>query len=274
MKKILLIILLFVLNFLPVFARADRMSAEYLRSKKHFSIMNPVAESAAQKIIKKALKKEVGNGDYKVKFSAYTLSSLRKGIFKSIQILGRDLDVENIPVPYIKVRTITDYNWIDITEKPPKIKSDMIFAYEMELTEKSINKALEHKNYQKILENLNKKAYPLFTMHNVRVKIRHNKLLVIMEYSLPLASVKKKKSFMVSTSFKVDEGKIIATDIGIDNVYGNLPLEKVTNLINLVNPLSFTMDQLNENNCKAKIENVKIIDDIILVNGKIFIEKR
>ena len=96
MKKFLLITLIFVLNLLPVIAKTDRMSAEYLKNKRHFAIMNPIAESTAQKIIKKALRKEVGEGDYKVKFSAYTLSSLRKGIFKSIEIQGKDLEIELI----------------------------------------------------------------------------------------------------------------------------------------------------------------------------------
>ena len=275
MKKILaLIISILIINTMPVFAKTDRTSAEYLKNKKHFALMNPIAESTAQRILKKALKKEVGDGDYKVKFSAFTLSSLRKGIFKSIEIQGKDLEIEEIPVQYIKVKTLTDYNWIDITEKPVKIKSDMIFGYEMELTEKSINKALEKKDYQKVLENLNKKAYPLFTMHDVRVRIRHNKVHIIMDYSLPLSSSKKKKSFMVSTNFKVDNGKIKATNIGIDNAYGNLPLDKVTNLINLINPLSFTLAELNENNCKGQVENVKIDDNIIQINGKIFIEKK
>ena len=273
MKKFLLITLIFVLNLLPVIAKTDRMSAEYLKNKRHFAIMNPIAESTAQKIIKKALRKEVGEGDYKVKFSAYTLSSLRKGIFKSIEIQGKDLEIEDIPVPSINVKTQTDYNWIDITEKPAKIKSDMIFNYDMELTEKSINKALQQKDYQKTLDNLNKKAYPLFTMHDVRVKIRHNKVHIIMDYSLPLATNKKKKTFVVSTNFKVENGKIKASNIGFDNSYGNLPLDKVANLINLINPLSFTLDQLKENNCKALVENVKIDDNIIQVNGKIFIEK-
>ena len=51
---------------------------------------------------------------------------------------------------------------------------------------------------------------------------------------------------MVSSNFKVDNGKIKATDIGFDNSYGKLPLEKVTNLVNLIDPLSFTLGELCE----------------------------
>ncbi len=77
---------------------------------------------------------------------------------------------------------------------------------------------------------------------------------------------------MVSTNFNVVNGIIKARDIGIDKAYGNLSLEKVTNLINLLDPLSFTIDLVNVRKCKGKIENVKIEDNIFQINGKMFVE--
>lgn len=273
MKKILLIILLFVLNFLPVFAKTDRTSAEYLKNKKHLSVMNPVAESTAQRIIAKILKKKVGGGDYKVRFSAYTLSSMRKGIFKSIEVQGTDLRVEDIPVPFIRAWSLTDYNWVDITDDPIKVKTDMAFEYYMELTEDSINSALAQKSYQEILDNLNKLAYPLFTMQEVKVRVLNNQLYIAMYFILPLSSNKNQKKFIVSTDFYVNDGKIGVSNINIVGNYKNISLEKVANLINIINPVSFTLRLLKENHCKGRVENVKIVDDIIQINGKIYIEK-
>lgn len=274
MKKGLLILLIMNFLLLSVSAKTDKDSVEYLKNKKHFSIVNPFIEGVVQKVIKKTLKKEIGEGSYRIKFDGYTFSSMKKGIFKNLEIIGKNLTIEEIPIPYLKLKTLTDYNWIDFNEEPIKIKSDIVFAYEIEITEKSINQALKQDNYQKTLEKLNKRAYPLFTMHDVRVRIKHNKVHIIMDYSLPLASNKKRKTFMVSTNFQVDNGKIKASNIGIDNSYGNLPIDKVTNLVNLIDPLSFTLAQLNENNCKGQVENVKIEDNIIQINGKIFIVKK
>lgn len=273
MKKLLLLILITNLSFLPALAKTDKTSADYLKNKKHFAIMNPFVENVAQKVIKKALKKEIGDGSYKVKFEGYTLSSMKKGIFKNLEVTGKDLTIDEIPVPYLKIKTETDYNWVDFNEDPIKIKSDITALYELELTEKSINAALKQKDYQKTLDNLNKRAYPLFTMHEVRVKIRHNKIHIIMSYSLPLASNNKKKTFMVSSNFQVDNGKIKASNIGIDNAYGNLPIDKVANLVNLINPLSFALAQINDSDCRGQVENIKIDDNIIQINGRIFIVK-
>ena len=88
MKKIVVLIITLVLGFLPVCAKVDRADADYLKHKKHFAIMNPLAENIAEKAIKKSLKKKIGAGRYKVKFEAYTLSSLRKGVFKNFLALN------------------------------------------------------------------------------------------------------------------------------------------------------------------------------------------
>lgn len=271
MKKFLVIIVVALLA-LPVFAKADKTSSEYLKNRKHFSVMNPVVESIAQKVIKKSLQKDIGKGNYKVKFDGYTLFSMKRGIFKNLEITGKDLDVEGISVPYLSLKTVTDYNWIDISQDPVKIKSDMEFSYEMELTEKSISEALKHEDYKKTLAKINKRAYPLFALHDVRIRIRHDKVHIIMDYSLPLSSYNKRKTFMVSSNFVVDNGKIKASNIGVDNAYGNLPLDKVTNLVNLLDPLSFALDIMKDEKCTGNIENVKIENNIIKISGKMYIK--
>lgn len=272
MKKILLLLLISSIFLPPVNAKTDKTGEDYLKNKKHLAIMNPIVENIAEKAIKRALKKEIGNGKYKVKFEGYTLGSMKKGIFKNLEITGKNIEVEEIPIHNLVLKSLTDYNWLDFKEDPIKIKSDITFSYDLELTEKSLNSALKQKDFQKTLEKVNRRAYPLFTLHDTRIRLRHNKVHIIMDFSLPLSSSNKKRSFMVSTDFKVENGKIRATNVGIDNAYGNLPLDKVTNLINLIDPLTFTLAQLNEQELKSQIENVKIEDNILKINGKIYVK--
>ena len=245
MKKILTILVLFMLVS-PTFAKVDSTNADYLKNKKHFAIVNPLAENIVEKVLKKSIKREIGEGKYKVKFQGYTLSSMKKGVFKHLEIIGKNLEVETIPLKSLELRTETDYNWIEYDKEPIKFKSDMIFSYNLELTEDSINAAFKHKNFQTQLEKINKRAYPLFALKDVIVRVRHNKIYVIMEYDLPLASSTRKRTVMASSDFKVENGKIKATNVHIDKSYGNIPLDKVTNLINLIDPLTFTLQILND----------------------------
>ena len=134
MKKIVLSLLISAFVLMPAIAKVDKTSEEYLKNKKHLAIMNPFAENIVQKVIKKSLKKEIGKGNDKVKFEGYTLGSMKKGIFKTLEIYGKKLIVEDIPVNYLTLKSETDYNWIDFNEDPIKVKSDITFKYDLELS--------------------------------------------------------------------------------------------------------------------------------------------
>ena len=154
MKKNLFILLLIILLISPVFAYTDKNGYEYLKNKKHLTPMRPFVEKIAEKAIKRTLKKKIGSGNYKVKFRGYTLNSMKKGIFKNLEIVGKKLEIEDIKIPYLGLKSETDYNWLDYSENSIKIKSDIVFNYNLELTEDSINSALKRDNYKNTLKKL------------------------------------------------------------------------------------------------------------------------
>jgi hypothetical protein len=107
----------------------------------------------------------------------------------------------------------------------------------------------------------------------LKVKIKNDKLYIIMEYNLPLSQFKKNKAFVVCTSLTVDNSKIVARNINFDKSYGNLSLKKVGNLINMLDPLTFTLSLIESKDCQGRVDSVKIVDDIIEINGSIYIKK-
>ena len=270
MKKFVLTLILMLLTSGMSFS-ADKYSADYLKSHKHFAIMNPMAESIAERVIKSSLKAETG-GKYKVKFEGYTLSSMKKGIFKNLEITGTDVVSAGITIPYVHLKTLSDYNYVDYTKNPVEFKSDMQFQYDMLLSDESLNTALKNGNYQTILDNINKIAYPMFQVKGVSTKIMNNQLYIMTEYNFPIAPSPKNKVFVASSDFVVKNGKIRAANVKLNSAYGNLSLNKVANMLNLLNPLEFTMQLLETKNCEASIENVNIVDNKVKVDGKIFVK--
>lgn len=270
MKKFLVIIL--CVCFIPaVFAKTDNYSAEYLKNKKHFSITKPFVESLVEKKIEKAMAKTLGNS-CDVTIRGYSVSSMKKGIIKDFGMEGKDLTIEGVDVPYLRINSLTDYNYIDYTQKPMVYKSDMTYAYTIKLSENSINQALDKKDYQKTLRKVNALAYPLFVLNDVQIKIKNNKLQTIMSYNFPLFPTSKNKTFAVSSSLKVENHKILADKITFNGTYANITPEKVANLLNLLDPLSFTLSIMNTKKCNTVVENVKIVDNIIEIDGKIYVK--
>lgn len=271
MKKIFIFLILMLFATTSVYAKTDKTSAEYLQNKKHFSILNPFVEATVEKIIKKSLKKSTGE-NFKVKFDGYTLHSMKKGIFKNLELQGKDFQINDIDVKYLKLKSLTNYNKIDYNKKPIAIETDMVYAYEIHLTEQSINQALNSKEYKKSLEKINNKVYPLFSLYETYVQIKNNKLRITMEYNFPIAPSRKNKKVTITTGVKLERNKISADDILIDSNYNAVPAEQVAKLINLLDPLTFTLDLMNTTKCNARTENVKIIDNIIQINGKIYVK--
>lgn len=270
-KKIVVLLIALMLCTPSVLAKTDRSSAEYLKNKRHFAPLNPLVETVAQKAIKKSLKKSTGE-NFKVKFDGYTLYSMKQGVFKNLELEGDKFQISGIDVDYLKLKSITDYNKVNYTKNPLIIETDMIYNYELFLTENSINQALEHKDYKKNLDKINNIAYPLFVLKDVDAKIKNNKLHIIMSYNFPISPSKKDKIFVVKTGLKVERNKISADDVALDSIYGALSIDKVTNLINLLDPLTFALDVMNTKKCNARVENIKIIDNIIQINGKIYVK--
>ena len=272
MKKLFIALLFILFGFnLQVYSSTDKYSQEYLQNQKHFSIFKPVAEGMVERGIKSALKKETG-AKFDVKFSGYTLSSMKKGIFKSLEITGKDVKSNDIMIPYVHLKSLTDYNYVEYYKEPIQFKSDMLFAYDIELTEDSINQALADKEYLKTIKSVNKLAYPLFVVKKVRTKIINNRMYLIMDYNFPIIRASKDKVFVTSYDLKIENGVIKAKNVKLDSSYGNIPLDKVANLINYLNPLEFTLDLFDSKQCSGNVENVNIIDNKIKVDGKISVK--
>ena len=270
MKKILLTFLLFFL-ISNVVSAEDRYSKEYLQNHKHFSIMNPLVEGIVEHSIKSSLKKETG-AEFNVIFEGYTVSSMKKGIFKKLELSAQNVNSSGIPIPYVHVKSLSDYNYIDYKKEPMVFKSDMRFSYDMELSEESMNQALKHGSYKKVLDKINNIAYPMFQVKGVSTKIQNNRVYILTEYNFPIAPASKNKVFVASSDFKVENGNILACDIKLNSAYGNIALDKVANLLNLLNPLGFTMELLESKHCDGNIENVNIVDNKVKIDGKIFIK--
>lgn len=271
MKKYLSFLITICLLILPSFAKVDKTSEDYLKSKNHISAINPFVEHMISNAIKQSLKKEF-KGRYKVKFTGYTLSSIKAGVFKYMEITGHNVVINDISIPYVNFKTLSDYNRINYNQKPIVIESDIELDYIMKLSEESVNSALKSEEYMKVLRKINKRVFPLFTINEVNIKIKDEIIYIVMSYNFPLSPKEKDRTFMVSSKLKVLNNEIRTYDVAFNERYGNLPLDKVTNLVNLINPLNFTLKLIDEKNCDCKIEDIKIEDDIIAVNGKMYIK--
>lgn len=270
MKKTVIFIFCALFAVSSVIAGEDKFSQEYLQGKNHFSLTKPIVESAVEKGIKKALKKETG-AKFDVDFGGYTTASIKKGIFKYIELSADDVKVKELVIPHVHLKSLSDYNYIDYTKDPIEFKSDMTFDYDLILDENVINEALKHDEYQTVIKLINNIAYPVFSANKVSVKFVQNRMFINIAYNLPVISLKEKHC-TISCDISAENGVIKTKHVKIENLKGNMNLDRVANLVNMLNPLEFTLKLLDTKKCDGNIENVNIVDNKVKVNGKIFVK--
>ena len=155
---------------------------------------NFLAERIANTIIKKQILRD-SQGKYKVNLESYNIAALKKGIFKSLEITGEDTVTDGIYASMIKLRTVCDYNYIEINnkEKTTTFKEDFGMAYAVQFTESDLNKTMANSQYTDLIRKVNSigNTTKMFNISSTSAKIINNKLVYVMRVAVPLLNLKK-----------------------------------------------------------------------------------
>lgn len=237
--------------------------------------MTFLSQAIANSIVKKELRKSMGSKDFKVKMKSFSAKDLADGRFKSLNIDGKNLNLEGIYLSEFSASTICDFNYIKATTKSIQFKENFGLNYSMKITEDDLKKTLLSENYIKALKSINMKIgdINLLELKNVDLKLKDNKFLftlnmqnTIFNYSIPF-------NINASAKMKVKNGQIEASEVSMINSNKTVNLTQVTNIINLINPLKFTANILDNKNAQIAIKTIDIDGKNLVMDGTMFIPK-
>jgi len=236
------------------------------------------AEKLGESIIRKQIKKETGQ-KFKVSLKSYSLLDLKRGIFKSLKITGKNLDIDGIKISLFEAKTLCDFNYFDLSTDEIYNKSNILMSYSLIVSEKDLKETVNSKDYNAILKkvDLNAIGIKLLKLESVDVAIKDERLHVMLNVSSGLSTWINKASnlkFEVSTALKVVDGKINVYDVRLENSNKRLNIAKYLSLLNFIDPLQYSLDAFAIPNGKLVINSTNIIDDKILVEGIIYIPKK
>lgn len=285
MKKIILILCLLIFSAVPSSASCIDYStlcapSAYDLSSKSAQITSDItgmtflSEQIAQAIIRKELKKATKE-NFKVRLQTYSAKDLLNGRFQSLSISGKNLDIEGAYITSLEAKTVCGFNYIELNraQKTIKFKENLVMNYSMEISSIDLRKTIKSGGYLDMLNRTNLSALGItfFKLDSADVQVKNNKLYFTINVTTPLS--KKPIPVLVRTDLKVEEGNIVVTKVDFVNAYTVIDLSKVTYLLNILNPLTFSTDILNNKDSKMKVQNVDIVGDRIYIKGNIFIPK-
>lgn len=283
MKKLVLVIGLMIFCSSQVFAACDYsymcpsqpydLSSKGCQLTSKFTGMTFLAEKIAQSIIKKELKKATKE-KFKVELKSYSANDLVHGRFKSLKISGKNLDIEGVYLSSLEIATLCDFNYIELGKNSIKFKENMVFGFSTEISNADLKKTIQSSGYLDMLNKTNLSAFGItfFKLEGADVQIRNNKLCFTIKVTTPMST--NPIPIMVRSNLKVEEGNIVLTKIDLANPFTVIDLSKATYLLNAINPLTFSIDILNNKNSKMSVEDVDIAGNKIIIKGNIFIPKQ
>lgn len=282
MKKLLLFSLItFIMN--PAFASCDYTDfcapyAYNLSSKKGQLISmrlgaTLLSEKIAQFRIKEELKK-ITKQDFDVSVKSYSLQDLLRGRFKSITISGENLNINGVYLTSLDLKSLCNFNYVQFDKNPIKFKENMIVGFWTVISDKDLMKTMQSNGYLDKLNcvNVHGCGITFFKLSGAGVDIKNNKLHFKVRVTSQLL-LEKPLDIEMATDLNAKNGRIALTKIDLKNVVKGVDLSKVANQLNSMNPLTFSLEVLENKNTKMCINNVEIIGNKIMINGNIFIPK-
>jgi len=235
---------------------------------------NYIAEKIANAIVRKEILKDA-SGKFKVNLQSYNLAALKRGEFKSLEIIGEDTVTDGIYASYMKFKTLCDYNYIEINnkEKTTTFKENFGMAYAIQFTEDDLNKTMQGSRYNEMIRKVNSigNSSKLFNISSSSVKIMDDKLVYVMKVVIPF--LKAKQDLAVETDLKVRNGEIVVNEANLVTEFFKVDVNKLANLINYLNPLDFSLKLMKNKEATMQVKEVTIKNSKINVSGLVTVDK-
>lgn len=288
MKKISLILLLLLfLKQNSLYAQDYYSYCSVNSAKKTFggnfasvSGFNSLTRNIIESQIQKAIKKETGSKT-EIKIDSFYGVNILNGEFKSLKAKAKDFNSNGLHFSNLFVETICPYNSVEFDDNSIKFRENMVLKYQTELTQDNLNDFISSSKYQKIINSMNenKALSSILKIENSKVEIKDDKLQFVYQIipngANSVFSIFKNhiKTFKInfSANLKVENGKIVICDFKLNKLSSKYSY--LLPLVNYFNPMNYQIDVDKNNKAKLNVENVKIANSKINIDGFLVLEK-
>ena len=281
MKKIILLLGMLMLAGGSAFAECDyECVAPYNLNNKARAVISTVTganwlvENRLESILKKEVLKIASADNLKIKIDSYSPKDLKNGIFKSLEVKGNNVVLNNVYLDTLELKTLCDFNYIRQSGKEIVFVEAMPLSFNLTMSPDNINKTVQNEKYKKIIKDLNKlgTSYGLgLEISSTKVSIKNNKFYYVIGFEIPF--VTKEQKIVVQADLKVKDGKIDYNNTQLVSNKFNLNLKRLDFILNYLNPLDFSVNIFDNKDAKVNVKNVEVIDNIVHADGTIVVPK-
>ena len=236
--------------------------------------VNTIVENVAEGMLTKEVFKVASADDLKVDLKSRSAKDLKNGIFKSFELSGKNVLVNDIHLVSLNLKTLCDFNYVRPVDNDVVFVEDMPMSFDVVMDQDSINKSLTHPRYRQAIADFNKIAasYALgFRVNSTKVAIKANKFYFIVGMNIP--HVRKEQKVVFESDLRVKNGKFDLSQTKLVSGKLRLDVKKIDFLINYLNPLEYSVKFLDGRNAKVNVKNLEINENVLYADGIVIIPK-
>lgn len=231
-----------------------------------------LSEYVSKSIINKSILKNITDGSVKSELKSYSIKDLKAGKFKSVEIWGKNVNLQGIYISSIHAKTLCDFNYVSPKENGDVvIKEDLPFGFDVEFTEDDINNTMKSKNYAHIIDDINRLSLNVFQIDSTYSRIKNGKFHYVIKYYIPF--IKGYKNMVFVSDLSAADGEIEFENTQILGDSAAINVKHFSRLINYLNPLDFSLQIRENKDAKINVKNVKITDNKVTADGILVVPK-
>lgn len=236
--------------------------------------VNSLSESVAERILKREIAKNFHGQNIEAKIQSASSKDLKEGRFKSLYLSGENLTINDIPLSYLEISTLCDFNYIKQVGNEAIFMEDFPVVFKFSVSESDMNKMLQSNRYKKLVNGLNKlgKHYGKgIQITKTKVAIRSNEFYYVIGLDIPF--IKEVNKLVINSDLRVKNGKIDFANTRLVSNSFELDLKKVDFILNYLNPLDFPVHLLKNKDMEVIIKSVDINNNEIVASGIAIVSK-
>ena len=233
--------------------------------------LNFTRSKISESVLEKSINKNIKGGKLNVALDSYSAKDLSNGIFKSIKISGKNVNIDGIYLSSIELASLCEFNYVEYDKKGNlTFKEDFPMSFEVQMSNDDINNSMKSERYNSIISTVNKKGFGGVKVSSTEASIRGNKFYYSFIVSIPFM---KDRKVELTADLKVKDGKIDFQNTRLVSNSFKLDLSKVNFLMDYLNPLDFSVNIFDNKNAKIYIRDIAIKNNVINAEGTVIIPK-
>lgn len=247
------------------------LTSGWSRFASRISGSNYIHKTILEYYLEKQISKYI-QGEINIKIDSFSTQDLKDGKFKSLEATGENLIYKDLSASKVKINSLCSFNQLKrIDNSTYSFVTDFPAELTIEFSADDLNRITNTTEYKNTIQKINQNLLGFLRLESVNFEIESDKLWYNLIVSTPFSP--KKQALRIGTGLNLigDEIKVANTETSVKPTI--LSILNLTDALNYVNPLDFSVKILENSIINAEIKEVYINNNHIVLKAFLIIRK-